>query len=68
MSCPRPSLEVSEAKSPYGGGTGGRFRQPYGRRRFDEPAAGFESGYGTPGWQRAKAQWNREDRGKKRTP
>ena len=64
---PEAHLEVSEAKSPYGGGTGGRFNA-YGHSRFDEPAAGFESGYATPGWQRAKAQWNREDRGKKRTP
>ena len=31
----------------------GRFN-PYGRSRFDEPAAGFQSGYTTPGWQRAK--------------
>jgi DNA helicase-2/ATP-dependent DNA helicase PcrA len=32
------------------------------------PAAGFASGYQTPGWQRAKEQWAREDRDKKRTP
>ena len=64
---PEAHLEVSEAKSPYGGGTGGRFN-PYGHSRFDQPAAGFESGYATPGWQRAKEQWNREDRSKKRTP
>jgi DNA helicase-2/ATP-dependent DNA helicase PcrA len=62
---PEAHLEVSEAKSPYGGGT--RFN-PYGPSRFDAPAAGFESGYATPGWQRAKEQWNREDRNKKRTP
>jgi len=64
---PEAHLEVSEAKSPYGGATGGRFN-PYGRSRFDEPAAGFASGYATPGWQRAKERWNREDRSKKRTP
>jgi ATP-dependent DNA helicase UvrD/PcrA len=64
---PEAHLEVAEAKSPYGGGVGGRFN-PYGRSRFDEPAAGFASAYTTPGWQRAKEQWNREDRGKKRTP
>ena len=64
---PEAHLEVSEAKSPYGGGAGGRFNA-YGPSRFDEPAAGFESGYATPGWQRGKQQWNREDRGKKRTP
>ena len=45
----------------------GRFN-PYGRSRFDEPAAGFQSGYSTPGWQRAKEQWQREDRTKKRAP
>ena len=61
---PEAHLEVSEAKSPYGGD---RFN-PYGPSRFDEPAAGFESGYATPGWQRAKEQWQREDRHKKRTP
>jgi DNA helicase II / ATP-dependent DNA helicase PcrA len=64
---PEAHLEVSEAKNPYGGGAGGRFNA-YGPSRFDEPAAGFESGYATPGWQRGKQQWNREDRGKKRTP
>ena len=47
------------------GGGAGRFN-PYGRSRFDEPAAGFQSGYSTPGWQRAKEQWKREDHGKRR--
>ena len=61
-------MEVVEAESPYGGGgAGGRFN-PYGRSRFDEPAAGFQSGYATPGWQRAKEQWSREDRHKPRGP
>lgn len=32
----------------------------YGMSRFDTPAAGFESGYSTPGWQRAKRQWARD--------
>jgi DNA helicase-2/ATP-dependent DNA helicase PcrA len=64
---PEAHVEVVEAKSPYGGGTAGRFN-PYGRSRFDEPAAGFASGYTTPGWQRAKEQWSREDRHKPRTP
>ena len=62
---PEAHLEVREPTSPFGGA--GRFN-PYGRSRFDEPAAGFESGYATPGWQRAKQQWAREDRHKKRTP
>src|SRR5215510_5168116 len=64
---PEAHLEVAEPKSPYGGGAAGRFN-PYGRSRFDEPATPFASTYATPGWQRAKEQWNREDRGKKRTP
>jgi DNA helicase-2/ATP-dependent DNA helicase PcrA len=66
---PEAHVEVVESQSPYGGGTGGAGRfNPYGRSRFDEPAAGFQSGYATPGWQRAKEQWQREDRTKKRTP
>src|SRR5262245_3857452 len=60
---PEANVEVIEAKSPYGGSVGGAGRfNPYGRSRFDEPAAGFQSGYTTPGWQRAKEQWAREDR------
>ncbi len=62
---PEEHVEVVEAKSAYGGGGAGRFN-PYGRSRFDEPAAGFQSGYTTPGWQRAKEQWSREDRPKPR--
>jgi DNA helicase II / ATP-dependent DNA helicase PcrA len=64
---PEEHVEVVEAKSGYGGGGAGRFN-PYGRSRFDEPAAGFQSGYTTPGWQRAKEQWSREDRPKSRGP
>jgi DNA helicase II / ATP-dependent DNA helicase PcrA len=64
---PEEHVEVVEAKSAYGGGGAGRFN-PYGRSRFDEPAAGFQSGYTTPGWQRAKEQWSREDRPKSRGP
>jgi DNA helicase-2/ATP-dependent DNA helicase PcrA len=66
-------VEVIEAKSPYGGaaggamGGGGRFN-PYGRSRFDEPGAGFASGYSTPGWQRAKEQWSRDDRPRSKGP
>jgi DNA helicase II / ATP-dependent DNA helicase PcrA len=63
---PAEHVEVVEAKSAYGGGAG-RFN-PYGRSRFEEPGAGFASGYSTPGWQRAKAQWGREDRKTSRGP
>jgi DNA helicase-2/ATP-dependent DNA helicase PcrA len=68
---PEANVEVIEARSPYGrGGTmggGGRFN-PYGRSRFDEPGAGFASGYATPGWQRAKEQWSRDDRPRSKGP
>jgi len=57
---PEANVAVVEPKSPYGAG---RFN-PYGHSRFDEPAAGFASGYATPGWQRAKERWSREDHGK----
>jgi DNA helicase II / ATP-dependent DNA helicase PcrA len=66
---PEANVEVVEAKSPYGGATGGPGRfNPYGRSRFDEPAGGFASGYATPGWQRAKERWSRDDRPKSRGP
>jgi DNA helicase-2/ATP-dependent DNA helicase PcrA len=58
---PEQHLEIVDTRSPYAGGNGGR-PNPYGRSRFDEPGAGFASGYATPGWQRAKQQWGREDR------
>ena len=61
---PEDHVKVVEAKSAYGGGGAARLN-PYGRSRFDEPAAGFQSGYTTPGWQRAKEQWSREDRSSK---
>jgi DNA helicase II / ATP-dependent DNA helicase PcrA len=64
---PEAHVEVSLPASPFAGSAGGRFN-PYGMSRFDAPAAGFASGYQTPGWQRAKEQWTREDRDKKRTP
>ncbi len=64
---PAEHVEVVESKSAYGGGGAGRFN-PYGRSRFDEPGAGFASGYATPGWQRAKEQWGREDRKRSRGP
>ena len=52
------------ARAPTAASAGGAGRfNPYGRSRFDEPAAGFQSGYATPGWQRAKEQHgSREDR------
>src|SRR5205085_10352454 len=60
---PEANVEVIERKSPYGGSGGGAGRfNPYGHSRFDEPAAGFQSGYTTPGWQRAKERSAREDR------
>jgi DNA helicase-2/ATP-dependent DNA helicase PcrA len=61
---PEAHVEVRDQPSAFGGG---RFN-PYGRSRFDEPAAGFRSGYETPGWQRAKEQWQRQDHAKARTP
>ena len=52
---PEANVEVIERASPYGSAMGGPGRfNPYGHSRFDEPGAGFESGYTTPGWQRAK--------------
>jgi DNA helicase-2/ATP-dependent DNA helicase PcrA len=66
---PEANVEVIEAKSPYGTSAGGSGRfNPYGRSRFEEPGAGFASGYATPGWQRAKEQWSREDRPRSRGP
>jgi DNA helicase-2/ATP-dependent DNA helicase PcrA len=66
---PEQHVEVVEAMGPFGGTAGGSGRSnPYGRSRFDEPAAGFQSGYSTPGWQRAKGWWQREDRHKPRAP
>jgi DNA helicase-2/ATP-dependent DNA helicase PcrA len=64
---PDPHVQVLESRSPHGGAGAGRFN-PYGRSRFDEPAAGFASGYATPGWQRAKEQWGRENRPRSRGP
>jgi DNA helicase-2/ATP-dependent DNA helicase PcrA len=66
---PEEHVTVVEAASQYGGAAygGGRFN-PYGRSRFDEPAAGFSSGYATPGWKRGQEQWKREDRRRSRGP
>jgi DNA helicase-2/ATP-dependent DNA helicase PcrA len=62
---PAAHVQVSEPKTAYGGA--GRFN-PYGRSRFDEPAGGFASGYATPGWQRAKEQWSRDDHRRSQGP
>jgi DNA helicase-2/ATP-dependent DNA helicase PcrA len=71
---PEAHIEVIEAKSPFGGayagfgGPGGFGRQnPYGKSRFDDAGATFQSSYQTPGWQRAQTQWKR-DGGPKRAP
>src|SRR5262249_61795725 len=43
---PEANVEVVERQSPYGGSSAGIGRSnPYGPSRFDETAAGFESGY-----------------------
>jgi DNA helicase II / ATP-dependent DNA helicase PcrA len=55
-------VDVIQARGPFSGvygHGGGTFASPYGRSRFDEPAAGFQSSYQTPGWQRAQQQWKR---------
>ena len=66
---PEAHVDVVEPESRYGGSVGGAGRfNPYGRSRFDEPAAGFQSAYTTPGWQRAKEQWAREDRPRSKGP
>jgi DNA helicase-2/ATP-dependent DNA helicase PcrA len=58
---PEEHLDIVRARGPRGGaGTG--YANPYGRSRFEEPGAGFNSGYATPGWQRARQQWSRDDR------
>jgi len=46
---PEPNVAVL---APGGAPSGAR--NPYGASRFDAPAAGFQSGYTTPGWRRAK--------------
>jgi DNA helicase-2/ATP-dependent DNA helicase PcrA len=66
---PEANVEVVERQSPYGGSSAGIGRSnPYGHSRFDEPAAGFESSYTTPGWQRAKERRGREGPAKSRPP
>jgi DNA helicase-2/ATP-dependent DNA helicase PcrA len=65
---PEANVEVIERQSPYGGSAGVGRSNPYGHSRFDEPAAGFASGYTTPGWQRAKERRGREGPTKTRPP
>jgi len=66
---PEANVEVIERMSPYGSASAGVGRSnPYGRSRFDEPAAGFQSGYTTPGWQRAKERTGRGGGAKVRPP
>jgi DNA helicase-2/ATP-dependent DNA helicase PcrA len=58
---PEEHLDIVQMRGARGGaGTG--YANPYGRSRFEEPGAGFNSGYATPGWQRARQQWSRDDR------
>src|SRR5690606_38079756 len=56
---PEPHIDVTSTRGAHGG-AGMGYANPYGRsrfdERFDEPGAGFASGYTTPGWQRARAQ------------
>ena len=65
---PEANVEVIERQSPYGGASAVGRSNPYGHSRFDEPAAGFRSGYTTPGWQRAKERRGREGPAKTRPP
>jgi DNA helicase-2/ATP-dependent DNA helicase PcrA len=63
---PETNLDVVAMRSPHAGtssGYGYGGGNPYGRSRFEEPGAGFNSGYSTPGWQRAREQWGRDGDG-----
>jgi DNA helicase II / ATP-dependent DNA helicase PcrA len=59
---PEAHVEVTEAKSPFGGAYKSfGFASPFGASRFDEgggrtASGAFQSTYDTPGWQRAKAR------------
>jgi DNA helicase-2/ATP-dependent DNA helicase PcrA len=60
---PEKHLDIVTLRSPQAGPASGYgYGNPYGRSRFEEPGAGFSSGYGTPGWQRAKQQWGQNSR------
>jgi DNA helicase II / ATP-dependent DNA helicase PcrA len=65
---PEANVEVIERQSPYGASAGAGRSNPYGPSRFEEPAAGFASGYTTPGWQRAKERRGRDGPIKTRPP
>jgi DNA helicase-2/ATP-dependent DNA helicase PcrA len=55
---PEAHVTIVEAKSPFGTSYAGFGGGGHGRSRFDAPAAGFQSTYDTPGWQRAQHRWN----------
>ena len=66
---PESSVEVVQAKSPYGGahqsfGGGGAFGRasPYGKSRFEEAVTPYASNYETPGWKRAQSRWQDDHR------
>jgi DNA helicase-2/ATP-dependent DNA helicase PcrA len=52
---PEHAVAVAAERGPMGSFT----TSSYARSQFDEPAAGFQSHYETPGWQRAQAVWSR---------
>src|SRR6185437_4845267 len=58
---PEKHLDIVAMRSPHAG-PASAYGNPYGHSRFEEPGAGFSSGYGTPGWQRAKQQWGQDNR------
>ena len=68
---PEDHVEVTVAKSPFGGayqnftGPGAFGRQnPYGKSRFDDAVPSpYESTYSTPGWQRAQQHWKGQNGG-----
>jgi DNA helicase II / ATP-dependent DNA helicase PcrA len=66
---PEAHVTVVEAKSPFGGAyqnfankIGGAFgrQNPYGKSRFEDQPAPYDSTYQTPGWQRAQQHWKNE--------
>ncbi len=66
---PEGHVSVVDAKSPFGGAyqnfankIGGAFgrQNPYGKSRFEDQPAPYESTYQTPGWQRAQQHWKNE--------
>ncbi|MEL6373898.1 MAG: UvrD-helicase domain-containing protein [Pseudomonadota bacterium] len=64
---PEEHCDVVEAKSPFGSAYGG-YGGGYGKSRFDEAGAGFQSTYETPGWQRAQKRWADASPAQKRAP